>query len=72
VGAALHTGANHTDCCFHWRDHVTEFDVVQLVGTDFIGYCRLEPTIEWWDHTSPTALPEPDKEAVVRESTDGD
>jgi hypothetical protein len=72
VGASLHTGANHTDCCFHWRDHATEFDVVQLGEPDFIGYCRLEPNIEWWDHAAPTALPEPDKEAVVRESTNVD
>src|SRR5579862_875451 len=46
IGVALHTGANHTDRCFHWRDHVTEFDVVQLGEPDFIGYCRLEPQIE--------------------------
>ena len=46
VGVALHTGANHTDRCFHWRDHVTEFDVVQLGEPDFIGYCRLEPQVE--------------------------
>jgi hypothetical protein len=72
VGAALHTGANHTDCCFHWRDHVTEFDVVQLGEQDFIGYCRLEPTIEWRDHTSPTALPEPANATALREPTTAD
>lgn len=49
VGAALHTGANHTGGCFHWRDNVTKFDVVQLGEPDFIGYCRLEPTIEWFE-----------------------
>lgn len=54
VGTALHTGASHTDNCFHWRDHVTEFDVVQLGEPDFIGYCRLEPEIEWWDRAVPT------------------
>ncbi|HEX3431007.1 MAG TPA: Wzt carbohydrate-binding domain-containing protein [Rhizomicrobium sp.] len=47
VGAALHTGADHTDHCFHWQDHVAEFDVVQLGEPDFVGYCRLEPEIEW-------------------------
>jgi hypothetical protein len=49
VGVALHTGASHTDRCFHWQDAVTEFDVVQLGEPDFIGYCRLEPQIEWND-----------------------
>lgn len=58
IGAALHTGANHTDRCFHWVDDVTTFDVVQLGEPDFIGYCRLEPSIEWWDHVSPTEMPE--------------
>lgn len=47
VGVTLHTGASHTDRCFHWHDHATEFDVVQLGEPDFIGYCRLEPEVEW-------------------------
>ncbi|MGH6890400.1 MAG: Wzt carbohydrate-binding domain-containing protein [Rhizomicrobium sp.] len=51
VGVALHTGANHAGCCFHWRDNVTTFDVVQFGEPDFIGYCRLEPSIEWLDAT---------------------
>jgi Wzt-like putative exopolysaccharide export protein/sulfotransferase famil protein len=72
VGASLHTGANHTDRCFHWRDHATEFDVVQLGEPDFIGYCRLEPTIEWWDHASATSLPEPENGAIVREPSAAD
>jgi hypothetical protein len=69
VGASLHTGANHTDRCFHWHDQVTEFDVVQLEEPDFIGYCRLEPTIEWWDHASPSALPQPEDEEATPETT---
>lgn len=47
VGVALHTGANHAGRCFHWRDNVTMFDVVQFGEPDFVGYCRLEPIIEW-------------------------
>lgn len=58
IGAALHTGANHAERCFHWLDDVTTFDVVQLGEPDFIGYCRLEPSVEWWHHDSPTELPE--------------
>lgn len=47
VGVALHTGVQHAGRCFHWRDDVTQFDVVQFGEPDFIGYCRLEPSIEW-------------------------
>jgi Wzt C-terminal domain/Sulfotransferase family len=49
IGAMLHTGADHIARCFHWCDNVTEFDVVQLGEPNFIGYCRLEPKIEWSD-----------------------
>jgi hypothetical protein len=47
LGTTLHTGADHSARCFHWCDNIAEFDVVQLGEPDFIGYCRLEPTIEW-------------------------
>jgi lipopolysaccharide transport system ATP-binding protein len=49
IGATLHTGADHSARCFHWCDNITEFDVVQMGEPDFIGYCRLEPEIEWSD-----------------------
>jgi hypothetical protein len=47
IGATLHTGADHMQRCFHWCDNIAGFDVVQLGEPDFIGYCRLEPSIQW-------------------------
>jgi hypothetical protein len=49
VSAALHTGSSHEECCFHWRDDAAIFDVASGFGTDFVGYCRLSPTVEWTD-----------------------
>ncbi|HEY3638480.1 MAG TPA: Wzt carbohydrate-binding domain-containing protein [Rhizomicrobium sp.] len=49
IGVALHTGPDHTERCFHWCDNVAELEVAQLGEPDFIGYCRLEPVIEWID-----------------------
>lgn len=47
VGAALHSGATHNDRCFHWCDRLTSFDIADDAASDFVGYCRLLPTIEW-------------------------
>jgi hypothetical protein len=49
VGAALHTGSTHEDCCFHWCDTLCTFDVVDSAAADFVGYCRLVPEIRWSD-----------------------
>jgi hypothetical protein len=51
IGVALHTGPDHTERCFHWCDNVTELEIAQLGEPDFIGYCRLEPSIEWFETT---------------------
>jgi hypothetical protein len=53
LGATLHTGADHLRRCFHWCDNIAELDVVQLGEPDFIGYCRLEPVIEWQEISAP-------------------
>ncbi|HEY3777887.1 MAG TPA: Wzt carbohydrate-binding domain-containing protein [Rhizomicrobium sp.] len=47
VGASLHTGATHEDRCFHWRDRITKFDVVDDSSSVFVGYCRLQPELRW-------------------------
>lgn len=52
IGGALHTGADHLACCYHWSDRLGHLDVVQLGEPDFVGYCRLEPGIEWQDLTA--------------------
>ena len=49
LGAALHTGATHAEQCFHWCDRLATFDVMDETAADFVGYCRLVPTIEWHD-----------------------
>jgi hypothetical protein len=70
IGVALHTGPDHTQRCFHWCDNVAELEVAQLGQPDFIGYCRLEPSITWFDSahspfsSEPVAQPVENKEPV--------
>jgi len=47
VGAMVHTGATHEDCCFHWCDSLCSFEVVDSIASDFVGYCRLVPEVRW-------------------------
>lgn len=47
VSVALHTGDSHEECCFHWRDEAASFCITTGFGTDFVGYCRLSPAVEW-------------------------
>ena len=47
VGAALHTGSTHEDCCFRWCDTLCAFEVVDSTAADFVGYCRLTPEVQW-------------------------
>lgn len=47
VGASLHTGSTHEECCFHWCDQLTSFDVADEISSGFVGYCRLVPEIQW-------------------------
>jgi hypothetical protein len=60
VGVALHTGLDHSERCFHWCDKIAEMDVVQLGEPDFVGYCRLDPAIEWEE--LPDSLSAPERE----------
>lgn len=66
IGVALHTGAQHVGRCFHWRDDVAQFDVVQFGEPDFIGYCRLEPSIEWCEMPRAGSLAEGQAGKTVR------
>jgi hypothetical protein len=59
IGVALHTGSDHTDRCFDWRDNIAELEVAQLGEPDFIGYCRLEPEIEWFESMHSPFFSEP-------------
>jgi hypothetical protein len=47
IAAALHTGNSHEECCFHWRDQAAFFDVASGFAADFVGYCRLAPSVDW-------------------------
>jgi hypothetical protein len=69
IGVALHTGSDHTERCFHWCDNVAELEVAQLGQPDFIGYCRLEPSIEWFDATHSPFFSEPTTLAVGKAVT---
>jgi len=42
---AVHTGREHTQECFEWRDKCRGFEVVAEVDNYFIGLCRLQPTL---------------------------
>lgn len=50
IGASLHEGKYHTEGCYHWLDFAEEFEVAGIKGKQFIGMCRLEPTIEWSEY----------------------
>ena len=52
IGGALHTGADHLACCYQWCDKLGELDIVQLGEPEFVGYCRLEPKLEWQEVSS--------------------
>ena len=54
IGGSLHTGASHTDRCFHWCEQLTSFDVIEG-ATPFVGYCRLGTEVEWTEGSATTA-----------------
>ncbi|SMC76616.1 lipopolysaccharide transport system ATP-binding protein [Desulfocicer vacuolatum DSM 3385] len=60
ITAALHTGSNHIDECFHWLDKGTVFEVISGNGHIFTGLLRLTPEL-YMDATkqqlSPNKLP---------------
>ena len=47
VTAAIHSKDNHLDNCAHWLDYACNFEVVGVQGNNFIGICKLNPTIEF-------------------------
>jgi len=47
LGAALHTSNYHTELCYHWMDNAVSFTVSGSKTDQFIGLCRLEPTIHF-------------------------
>lgn len=42
---AVHSGENHLDQCYHWRDHLVNFEIAGYRGPLFTGLCRLYPTL---------------------------
>jgi lipopolysaccharide transport system ATP-binding protein len=43
--AALHTQDTHVENCYHWDDHICDFEVAGYRGASFIGIARLEPQV---------------------------
>lgn len=55
ITAALHSGENHIDQCYHWRDNVISFEVAGVRGSRFSGLCRL-PTRFDVERTAPAEV----------------
>ena len=49
ITLAVHTGREHTQECFEWRDKCRVFEVVAGADNSFIGLCRLQPTLSLQD-----------------------
>jgi len=45
VGVSVHTGAAHTDRCFHWKDNAARFAVVGNIEEHFEGVANLPVSI---------------------------
>ena len=45
ITAAIHRGPDHTLECLHWADAICGFEVTELGSKQFIGLCRLEPSL---------------------------
>ena len=45
ITVAIHRGPDHTQECLHWSDAICGFEVTELDGKQFIGLCRLEPSL---------------------------
>tara|TARA_B100001094_G_C18147925_1_gene781936 strand:- start:461 stop:1690 length:1230 start_codon:yes stop_codon:yes gene_type:complete len=43
--AALHVGPDHTVECLHWEDATLEFEVAGVLGPNFVGLCKLDPSL---------------------------
>ncbi len=42
---ALHVGPDHTVECLHWDDATLEFEVAGIIGSNFVGLCKLDPSL---------------------------
>ena len=47
ISMAIHSSDTHLENCLHWLDHAESFEVAGTQGSQFIGLCRLEPTINF-------------------------
>jgi len=47
ITTAIHSEDKHLDDCSHWLDYAENFEVVGVLGSSFIGLCRLEPNIRF-------------------------
>jgi len=47
ITTAVHSKDTHLEHCSHWLDNATEFEVAGIVGNQFVGLCRLEPSIKF-------------------------
>lgn len=43
---ALHVGPDHTVECLHWEDGILEFEVAGIIGPNFVGLCKLDPSLK--------------------------
>lgn len=46
ITAAVHSKDTHLENCSHWLDYASDFEVAGIVGNQFIGLSKLEPTIK--------------------------
>jgi lipopolysaccharide transport system ATP-binding protein len=47
ITAALHSEDTHLQHCAHWIDYAADFEVLGTTAQEFVGLCRLEPSIEF-------------------------
>ena len=45
LSVALHVGPDHTVECLHWEDATLEFEVAGIIGNNFVGLCKLDPSL---------------------------
>ncbi len=45
ITAAVHSNETHLQDCAHWLDHATSFEILDTIGNNFLGICKLNPTI---------------------------
>jgi len=47
ISTALTIGENHLNNCLHWMDFSQDFEILDTKDQQFIGLCRLKPTIHF-------------------------